>query len=272
MFIFFSLFLSFNLNYTIVGKDILRFHAIYWPAFLMAADMQLPKKILCHGHWLVNNRKMSKSIGNVIDPFECLKKYTLDGMRYFLLREGLPDSDCSINQDKLTKFINSELANTLGNLYSRVIPFNNNFIYYSYKQIESYLDEDDKIFIKNLNNLRKECDTYYKDFYFYYGIQLIMTNLRNTNNFVQNYKPWNLKNSKNENDCNKLKKMLFLVYEALRISSILLQPIVPDLSNDLLDRLNVEHNERFYKNALVDIKSDTKSIKHKQNILFKRLL
>lgn len=65
----------------VVGKDILRFHALYWPAFLMAHELDLPKRILCHGHWMVDNRKMSKSIGNVIDPFECMQKYTPDGLR-----------------------------------------------------------------------------------------------------------------------------------------------------------------------------------------------
>ena len=90
----------------------------------MASDLALPKKILCHGHWLVDNRKMSKSLGNVVDPLESLNKYTLDGIRYFLLREGVPDSDCNLSEQKFTKFTNVELANTLGNLYQRCLPFN----------------------------------------------------------------------------------------------------------------------------------------------------
>ena len=139
----------------------------------MATNIQLPNKILCHGHWLVNNRKMSKSIGNVIDPFECLKKYSSDGVRYFLLREGLPDSDCNISEDKFTKFINAELANTLGNLYSRVIPFSNSLKFNSFNEIEQCLDEDDKNIIRNLSNLRNECDNYYNKFDFFHGIQSV---------------------------------------------------------------------------------------------------
>lgn len=254
----------------ILGKDILRFHAIYWPAFLMAANLKLPNQILCHGHWLVDNRKMSKSTGNVIDPFDCLNKYTLDGMRYFLLREGLPDNDCNISEEKFTKFINAELANTLGNLYSRIIPFKN-YSTSSFEQIKPYLDQEDKLLILNLNKLREQCDIYYNEFNFYLGIQLIMSNLRTANNLVHNYKPWILIKGTNESDSINLKKLLFLVCESLRISGILLQPIVPDLSDNLLNRLNVKYNERFYKNAIVNLESKKRNVLTDDTILFKRL-
>jgi methionyl-tRNA synthetase len=101
----------------VFGKDILRFHAIYWPAFLLAAGFDLPKRLVCHGHWLVDGRKMSKSVGNVLDPFACLDQFSQDGLRYFLLREGVLDTDSSISEEKISKFSDAELANTLGNLY-----------------------------------------------------------------------------------------------------------------------------------------------------------
>ncbi|CAF0843052.1 unnamed protein product [Brachionus calyciflorus] len=256
----------------IIGKDILRFHAIYWPSFLMAADLPLPKKILCHGHWLMNHKKMSKSIGNVVDPFEFLKKYTQDGVRYFLLREGVPSSDCNLNIENFTKYINVELANTLGNLYQRCLPFNKDLAYPSYDEIKNELNKLDMNLLESLDGLKKSCDQHFEVFNFYLGIQEIMSALRIANTLVQEYKPWDLIKSQNESDLKKIKKMLFLVYESLRVTGILLQPVVPDLTNDLLERLNVEPSERFYTNANVNFKSnDPKSIKKKESVLFKRL-
>lgn len=153
----------------VIGKDILRFHAIYWPSFLMAAGFKLPRRILCHGHWLVDNKKMSKSIGNVIDPFESLEKYTQNGLRYFLLREGVPDTDSNISVDKFTKFANVELSNTLGNLYQRCLPFNTEKVYPSYTEVKDELNKDDLELIDRLNKLGKECDDDFEVFNFYKG-------------------------------------------------------------------------------------------------------
>jgi methionyl-tRNA synthetase len=258
----------------IVGKDILRFHAIYWPSFLMAAELPLPKRILCHGHWLVNNRKMSKSIGNVVDPFDCIEKYTKDGLRYFLLREGVPSSDCNVNLSLFTKYINSELANTLGNLYQRLLPFNKKLAYPAYAEVQADLNEGDTEFLRKLDSIQGECAEHYEAFNFYNGIQAVMGVLRVANNIVQDLKPWNLVKSADEKDAMLLKKMLFMVYESLRVSGILLQPIVPDLSKKILDKLSVGQGERLAKNARVDYGDATKSerrLSSEASIIFKRL-
>jgi methionyl-tRNA synthetase len=259
----------------VVGKDILRFHAIYWPAFLMAAGLPLPKRILCHGHWLVSGRKMSKSVGNVVDPVDCMEKYTRDGLRYFLLREGVPGSDCSVNMALVTKYVNSELANTLGNLYQRMMPFNKKLAYPRYGEVRSDLSESDKQFLARLDAVRGECDEHYEAFNFYNGIQTVMGVLRMANNIVQDMKPWDLVKSGEAKDAQLLQKVLFLVYESLRISGILLQPIVPDVSAKLLDKLNVERGERLAYNARVDYGVEAgateKRLSNDTSIIFKRL-
>jgi methionyl-tRNA synthetase len=216
---------------------------------------------------------MSKSVGNVIDPFNCLNKFTTDGTRYVLLREGVPDSDCNLSLEKFPKLINAELVNALANLYNRCLPFNKQRIYPSFNEIEQFLDEKDKFLIQNLNNARNECDVHFSKFNFYRGIQVIMTNLRMTNNLVQEYKPWELIKSNDKNDASKLNKMIFLVYESLRISSILFQPIVPDLASELLDRLSIENRNRFFSNCVVNTLhlEDKKKINLYDTVLFKRL-
>lgn len=110
---------SWPADYHIVGKDILKFHAIYWPAFLIAADLPLPKKIVAHGHWTVDGVKMSKSLGNVVDPVSTIETYGLNCVRYFLLREGHIGHDSNFSTTFLQERCNSELADTFGNLLSR---------------------------------------------------------------------------------------------------------------------------------------------------------
>ncbi|XP_031350428.1 methionine--tRNA ligase, mitochondrial-like [Photinus pyralis] len=103
----------------VIGKDIIKFHGIYWPSFLLAANLELPKTLFCHSHWTVDDEKMSKSKNNVVSPFNRSLLYTCDGLRYFLLREGVAHSDGNYSDTKLTRILNSELADTLGNLLSR---------------------------------------------------------------------------------------------------------------------------------------------------------
>ena len=107
----------------IIGKDILKFHAIYWPAMLMAADLQPPNRIFAHGWWTIEGEKMSKSIGNVVDPFALIDKYGPDSLRYYMFRESTFGNDCNFSIDSLHQAINSELSNELGNLVQRVLAF-----------------------------------------------------------------------------------------------------------------------------------------------------
>ena len=95
-------------NCHVIGKDILKFHAIYWPAFLMAAHLELPRKILCHSHWTVEGSKMSKSKGNVVDPIQLVHPYTAEGVRYFLLREAVPHSDANFSHKKMVNYLKNK--------------------------------------------------------------------------------------------------------------------------------------------------------------------
>ena len=220
----------------------------------------------------MENKKMSKSIGNIICPLQSMRKYTRDGLRYFLLREGVPSSDCNIHEEKFATFINQELVNTLGNLYQRCLPFNKSMTYLPFCEIKDFLNDKDKDFLTNLNALRELCAKHFEDFNFYLGIQLIMSQIRHGNNLVQEYKPWELVKKNGDVGKNALKKLIFLVNETLRITNILLQPIVPELANDVLERLNVSKQERSYMNAVVDYgRVESRCMIKKSDVIFKRV-
>ncbi|KAH6939132.1 hypothetical protein HPB50_016104 [Hyalomma asiaticum] len=223
----------------VIGKDILKFHGIYWPAFLMAAGLEPPRSILCHSHWTVNDEKMSKSKGNIVCPYKKVDKYTADGIRYFLLKEGVPHSDGNFNNTKVQRLLNAELADTLGNLLSRcTAPLVNKhqmFPSYDAEAFESYANGQ-----KILDQLHDLCDKV-KDKYLegniYQGIDEVMTVLRQSNALVQDAKPWELAKSKSGET--RLNAVLHVALEVLRVSGIVLQPVIPVLATRILDKLQV---------------------------------
>ncbi|XP_077987959.1 methionine--tRNA ligase, mitochondrial-like [Glandiceps talaboti] len=242
----------------LVGKDILKFHAVYWPAFLMAADMPPPKAILCHSHWMMQSQKMSKSKGNVVNPFEKIQTYTQDGLRYFLMREGVPHSDGDYYDEKVVKYLNAELAGTLGNLLSRCTARSLNpdqifppFHQSSFPPISDSSDKTDTDYydydelIQSLQDLPDIVNTYYQNFQIHKAIEAIMSCLRQTNAFVQYYEPWNLKNQPENSKW--LYTILHVAMESLRISGILLQPVTPTLSDRLLTRLGIPEDQRHWE-------------------------
>ncbi|CAG8549694.1 1462_t:CDS:10, partial [Dentiscutata erythropus] len=159
----------------IVGKDIIRFHAVYWPAFLMAANLPLPKKILAHSHWMMNKLKMSKSRGNVVDPFTVMKEYGVDTIRYYLMRDGGISDDGAYDPTILQTRYRKDLAGQLGNLVSRstslalnpssTVPFSSSFI-------ENVNDKDITL-IKMLQQLPDLVNNHYKNIEFGKGLELI---------------------------------------------------------------------------------------------------
>lgn len=270
----------------IIGKDIIKFHCIYWPAFLMAADLQLPRSFICHSHWTIEDLKMSKSRRNVIDPFQLLEHYSSEGIRYFLLRQAVPHSDTSkykpfiitlsfllmllfvikftcffsfLSLDfsflQLKRFLNTEIADTLGNLLNRCasLQINQKQIYPATPNLKNTTDANILNIINLLSSVSHLCKSHYEDVNFYLGIEEIMKCLREANKYIEVSKPWKLvKDPQFEQDLNLV---LYIAFETLRVTGILLQPIVPKLSTRLLDQLNVPTDERAWSNALPYIDS-----------------
>lgn len=227
----------------VLGKDILKFHCLYWPAFLIAAGLEPPSKLFIHSHWTVDNIKMSKSKNNVVDPFEKMKLYTASGFRYFLLKEGVPYTDGNYTETKVVNLLNSDLANTLGNLLSRCVGKTVNIkqIYPSFNKNEFnklFIEyETLKVLSEQLSGLEDILNQHYGNLRFYSGIHAVVEILYNCNKFFNECKPWDLR--KHEADLSKLMCVLHVTLETLRICSIGLLPIVPYLSNLVFRKLNI---------------------------------
>uniref|UniRef100_A0A1A8G4D6 Methionine--tRNA ligase, mitochondrial n=3 Tax=Nothobranchius korthausae TaxID=1143690 RepID=A0A1A8G4D6_9TELE len=237
----------------VIGKDILKFHAIYWPAFLLAAGLPLPQVIHVHSHWTVGGKKMSKSLGNVVDPLEHSQKFTNDGMRYFLLRQGVPDSDCDYTQDKVIKLLNAELADSLGGLLNRCTApaLNPDQVYPAFCSQSFHGDQggravtDDLHMLAAVESLPAVVEKHYESMHVYKALEAISGCVRQTNGFVQRHAPWKL-DRRDRRDQRWLDTVLHVSLECLRIYGTLLQPVVPEMSNKLLTRLGVPPGERSW--------------------------
>ncbi|KAJ1153818.1 hypothetical protein NDU88_006576 [Pleurodeles waltl] len=241
----------------VVGKDILKFHAIYWPAFLMAAGLEPPSRIYVHSHWTVHGQKMSKSLGNVVDPMDCCAQFTVDGFRYFLLRQGVPDRDCDYYDDKVVKLLNAELADALGGLLNRctapAINLAQNYPSFSSacfpdrparsgKVLPRATEEDYKL-LEFVECLPAEVNDYYENFQFYKALEAINVRVKQTNAFFQRHAPWKLDRSNPADKC-WLDTLLYVTLECLRLYGTLLQPVVPSIADKLLSRLALAPHER----------------------------
>uniref|UniRef100_A0A914WSW5 Methionine--tRNA ligase, mitochondrial n=1 Tax=Plectus sambesii TaxID=2011161 RepID=A0A914WSW5_9BILA len=182
----------------VIGKDILKFHAIYWPAFLMALEVDVPKKLYIHAHWLIDGVKMSKSVGNVIDPVSASEVLTVEGLRYFLLRQGVPHDDGDFTFIKAINVLNAELSNNIGNLVSRgtVDKLNPRQTYpkFDKKFFESDLKELGQSLIQNLDKLNGVVTNCFDNMQVHKAVDAICSVARQGNGFFQFYKPWTMTN------------------------------------------------------------------------------
>ena len=221
----------------LIGKDILRFHAVYWPAFLLAANILPPKRVYGHGWILSGEEKMSKSKGNILDPIEIINKYGLDPLRYYLLKEVSFGNDGNISKDKLENCINSDLANNYGNLCQRVFSFLEKNLNSKIPKNYKFKQEDTKIlniFENNFESIINSIDEQNINFY----VNFIQDQLFSSNKYFNDQEPWNKKN-----DIERLHTILYVSLELIRKISIMLYPIIPQSSLKVLKCLNISEEK-----------------------------
>ena len=225
----------------LIGKDILRFHAIYWPAFLLAAKITPPKKVYGHGWILSNEEKMSKSKGNILDPLEIIKQYGLDPLRYYLIKEVSFGNDGNISQERLEDCINSDLANNFGNLCQRVSAFVIKNCDSKVPEKIKFENDDIKIldeYSQNLDKLRSEIDNQNINYY----IDYIVNRLFEANKYFNDQEPW-----KKKDDKIRLNTIVYTTLEIVRKVTFLLYPIIPQSSLKALKIFNLEEKDVVFQ-------------------------
>ena len=225
----------------IVGKDILRFHAVYWPAFLLAANIPLPKRIFAHGWWTIEGEKMSKSLGNVVDPFDMVQKYGIDRVRYYLLREIPFGQDGDFSNESFIKRVNSELSNDYGNLVHRVL----SIIYKNYNGIipspTQYIHEEDSHLIEFSNQAYKNVCNYMEIQEINNAITEVWKVIRVANIYIDKQAPWSKDIARERKDT-----ILYNLSECIRRVALLSLAFTPNASEKVLDFLGQSKDFRLF--------------------------
>ncbi|OIP57892.1 MAG: methionine--tRNA ligase [Candidatus Levybacteria bacterium CG_4_10_14_0_2_um_filter_36_16] len=204
----------------IIGKGITRFHAIYWPAFLLSAKLPLPKSLFVHGYLTVDGQKMSKTIGNVIDPIDLIEKYGAEALRYYFLREIPSTEDGNFSEEKLKTLYNADLANGLGNLVARVAKLAEN-VSLSFSS-------------KHTPKLFKEVETYLNDYRFNDALSNIWGRIKIVDQEINQDEPWKIEDNK------KLEEKLWNYSRAIRDVAFDLQPFLPQTAEKILKQFSGE--------------------------------
>jgi methionyl-tRNA synthetase len=240
-----------------VGKDIIRFHAVYWPAFLMAADLPLPRQVFAHGWWTIEGEKMSKSLGNVVAPAELVAEFGLDQTRWFLLREVPFGNDGNFSRERMVGVINSDLANNIGNLVQRTLSM-------VAKNCEGKVpdadgvarDELDMAFLNAIYvteaDTPQKVDAMYQQCRFHEILADIVAIASEANNYIDSKAPWKQKKI----DERLMRATLYHLLESIRCIAIMIQPFMPDSSSKILNQLSIPMDKRNFdhlseKHALV---------------------
>ena len=250
----------------IIGKDILRFHAIYWPAFLMAADLPLPKKVFGHGWILSDDKKMSKSLGNILDPLKIIQDFGIDQLRYYLVKEVSLGNDGSISMENLKNCINNDLANNYGNLCQRVFSFIRKNCSNRIPKPKD-LNQQDQSLLNNLKNDIPKLVKNMNDQNLNEYIKMVVNYSFEANKYFNDAEPWSLK----EKDPDRMNSIMYTICEQIKNISILLYPIIPMSAEKVLNSINI-NKEEFSIEIITNFKSfDFKKELKDLEILFKKI-
>ena len=251
----------------LVGKEITRFHAIIWPALLMALDLPLPKQIFGHGWLVINGGKISKSLGNYKDPREYINDYGVDAVRYFALREVSFGNDGNFSEESLVNRTNTDLVNNLGNLVNRTISMGHKYFdgLVLNPKVHEALDDD---LIASALKIKSIVDIKMNELKVNEALEEIFEVLKKCNKYIDDTTPWLL--AKDESKQDRLRTVLYNILECIRICAILLKPFIPDTSEKILDQLNTQHRDI---NSIDDFGIlEENIILNKPEILFNRII
>jgi len=216
----------------LIGKDILTTHSVYWSTMLFALNLPLPETIFAHGWWLTGDTKMSKSLGNIVNPLDLIDQYGVDPLRYYLMAEMVPGSDANFTLEKFIKRYNSDLANDFGNLLNRVSGLIGKYFEGCVPKPGQMTDEEKEIQAM-AGSLEQKTKDLIKGFYVNDAIEETMKLIRHVNRYMEKAAPWKVAKT----DLRRAGSILYAATEALRLSAVLLKPVIPGKVNVVLEVL-----------------------------------